>query len=161
MNTILHMYAFFSIIIFIFVNFFYNFSLSNDNEYQLWLRNDLYTNKHTQWYYFRVQNTKPSIKYKFTIMNLLKVSKMINFPNTNSACCAIFYCLLILCEDAKNTVKSFPDFSLILLATSKKKKKKQKKTKTKQNKNKNVIIVLQWRYVGGRLDESRIILLWL
>ena len=87
-------------------------------------------------------------------MNLLKVSKMINFANINNACCAIFYCLLILCEDAKNTVESFPDFSLILLATS-------EKTKQKTKQNKNVIIVLQWRYVGGILDESRIILLGL
>ena len=46
---------------------------SNDTEYQLWLRNDLYTSKHTQWYYFRVRNTRPAVKYKFTIMNLFKV----------------------------------------------------------------------------------------
>lgn len=50
----------------------------NDTEYQLWLRNDLYTNKHTQWYYFRVQNTRPAIKYKFTIMNLLKSGSLYN-----------------------------------------------------------------------------------
>ncbi|XP_015755309.1 PREDICTED: cytosolic carboxypeptidase 2-like [Acropora digitifera] len=50
----------------------------DNNEYQLWLRNDLYTNKHTQWYYFRVQNTRPSIRYKFTIMNLLKSGSLYN-----------------------------------------------------------------------------------
>ncbi|XP_078346337.1 uncharacterized protein LOC144631703 isoform X2 [Oculina patagonica] len=49
-----------------------------DTEYQLWLRNDLYTNKHTQWYYFRVQNTRPAVKYKFTIMNLLKSGSLYN-----------------------------------------------------------------------------------
>lgn len=50
----------------------------DNNEYQLWLRNDLYTEKHTQWYYFRVQNTRPSTKYKFTIMNLLKSGSLYN-----------------------------------------------------------------------------------
>lgn len=50
----------------------------NNNEYQLWLRNDLYTNKHTQWYYFSVQNTRAAVKYKFTIMNLLKSGSLYN-----------------------------------------------------------------------------------
>ncbi|PFX25530.1 Cytosolic carboxypeptidase 2 [Stylophora pistillata] len=50
----------------------------NDSEYQLWLRNDLYTNKHTQWYYFRVQNTRPAVQYKFTIMNLFKSGSLYN-----------------------------------------------------------------------------------
>ncbi|XP_012581203.1 PREDICTED: cytosolic carboxypeptidase 2 isoform X2 [Condylura cristata] len=41
-------------------------------EYELTLRNDLYTNKHTQWFYFRVQNTRKDVTYRFTIINLLK-----------------------------------------------------------------------------------------
>ncbi|XP_074086748.1 cytosolic carboxypeptidase 2 isoform X3 [Macrotis lagotis] len=41
-------------------------------EYELTLRTDLYTNKHTQWFYFRVQNTRKEITYRFTIVNLLK-----------------------------------------------------------------------------------------
>ncbi|XP_045147052.1 cytosolic carboxypeptidase 2 [Echinops telfairi] len=41
-------------------------------EYELTLRTDLYTNKHTQWFYFRVQNTRKDITYRFTIVNLLK-----------------------------------------------------------------------------------------
>ncbi|XP_037378155.1 cytosolic carboxypeptidase 2 isoform X2 [Talpa occidentalis] len=41
-------------------------------EYELTLRTDLYTNKHTQWFYFRVQNTRKDITYRFTIINLLK-----------------------------------------------------------------------------------------
>ena len=49
----------------------YNFSAEYD--YELWLRNDLYTNKHTQWYYFRVSNTKVNQTYRFTIVNLMKV----------------------------------------------------------------------------------------
>ncbi|XP_068947741.1 cytosolic carboxypeptidase 2 [Petaurus breviceps papuanus] len=40
--------------------------------YELTLRTDLYTNKHTQWFYFRVQNTRKEITYRFTIVNLLK-----------------------------------------------------------------------------------------
>ncbi|XP_027693694.1 LOW QUALITY PROTEIN: cytosolic carboxypeptidase 2 [Vombatus ursinus] len=41
-------------------------------EYELTLRTDLYTSKHTQWFYFRVQNTRKEITYRFTIVNLLK-----------------------------------------------------------------------------------------
>ena len=41
-------------------------------DYQLWLRTDLYTEKYTQWYYFRVENTQPGNVYRFTIMNLMK-----------------------------------------------------------------------------------------
>lgn len=36
------------------------------------MRTDLYTNKHTQWFYFRVQNTRKDVTYRFTIVNLLK-----------------------------------------------------------------------------------------
>ncbi|XP_020938731.1 cytosolic carboxypeptidase 2 isoform X8 [Sus scrofa] len=41
-------------------------------EYELTLRTDLYTSKHTQWFYFRVQNTRKDATYRFTIVNLLK-----------------------------------------------------------------------------------------
>lgn len=41
-------------------------------EYELTLRTDLYTDKHTQWFYFRVQNTRKDVTYRFTIVNLLK-----------------------------------------------------------------------------------------
>nr|XP_030720271.1 cytosolic carboxypeptidase 2 isoform X3 [Globicephala melas] len=44
----------------------------NTYEYELTLRTDLYTNKHTQWFYFRVQNTRKNVTYRFTIVNLLK-----------------------------------------------------------------------------------------
>ncbi|CAM9502478.1 unnamed protein product [Bubo scandiacus] len=41
-------------------------------EYVLTLRPDLYTAKHTQWFYFRVQNTRQEPLYRFTIANLAK-----------------------------------------------------------------------------------------
>uniref|UniRef100_A0A8C4UIA0 Cytosolic carboxypeptidase 2 n=1 Tax=Falco tinnunculus TaxID=100819 RepID=A0A8C4UIA0_FALTI len=41
-------------------------------EYVLTLRPDLYTCKHTQWFYFRVQNTRQDPLYRFTIANLAK-----------------------------------------------------------------------------------------
>uniref|UniRef100_A0A8D0EG63 Cytosolic carboxypeptidase 2 n=1 Tax=Strix occidentalis caurina TaxID=311401 RepID=A0A8D0EG63_STROC len=41
-------------------------------EYVLTLRPDLYTAKHTQWFYFRVQNTRREPLYRFTIANLAK-----------------------------------------------------------------------------------------
>ncbi|XP_013406856.1 cytosolic carboxypeptidase 2 isoform X3 [Lingula anatina] len=49
-----------------------------DYEYELWLRNDLYTNKHTQWFYFRLSNTRPNVKYRFTIVNFMKPDSLYN-----------------------------------------------------------------------------------
>ncbi|XP_021377487.1 uncharacterized protein LOC110465752 isoform X17 [Mizuhopecten yessoensis] len=48
-------------------------------EYELVLKTDLHTNRHTQWYYFRVQNTVPGIVYKFRIVNLLKRDSLYNY----------------------------------------------------------------------------------
>ncbi|XP_067090443.1 cytosolic carboxypeptidase 2-like [Osmerus mordax] len=45
-------------------------------DYELSLRTDLYTEKHTQWFYFRVQNTRVRVQYRFTITNLLKVTSL-------------------------------------------------------------------------------------
>lgn len=45
---------------------------SNDFEYQLTLRTDLYTSRHTQWYYFQVSNTQAGMPYRFTIVNFTK-----------------------------------------------------------------------------------------
>ncbi|NWZ99749.1 CBPC2 carboxypeptidase, partial [Nesospiza acunhae] len=41
-------------------------------EYMLVLRPDLYTTKHTQWFYFRVQNMRQEPLYRFTIANMAK-----------------------------------------------------------------------------------------
>ncbi|XP_052234973.1 uncharacterized protein LOC127847242 isoform X4 [Dreissena polymorpha] len=48
-------------------------------EYELVLKTDLYTNRHTQWYYFRVQNAVPGITYRFRIVNLLKRDSLYNY----------------------------------------------------------------------------------
>ncbi|ETE72716.1 Cytosolic carboxypeptidase 2, partial [Ophiophagus hannah] len=34
--------------------------------------------KHTQWYYFRVQNTRKDVTYRFTIVNLMKAKSLYN-----------------------------------------------------------------------------------
>ncbi|XP_058153392.1 cytosolic carboxypeptidase 3 isoform X3 [Dasypus novemcinctus] len=47
-------------------------------EYQLTVRPDLFTNKHTQWYYFQVTNTQAGIVYRFTIVNFTKPSSLYN-----------------------------------------------------------------------------------
>ncbi|XP_078584327.1 uncharacterized protein LOC144866649 isoform X3 [Branchiostoma floridae x Branchiostoma japonicum] len=47
-------------------------------DYELYLRQDLYTDKHTQWFYFRVQNAKKGHTYRFTIVNLLKGGSLYN-----------------------------------------------------------------------------------
>nr|XP_015194124.1 PREDICTED: cytosolic carboxypeptidase 2 [Lepisosteus oculatus] len=48
------------------------------HDYELTLRADLYTTKHTQWYYFRVRNMKAGVTYRFTIVNLMKPSSLYN-----------------------------------------------------------------------------------
>ncbi|XP_076994672.1 cytosolic carboxypeptidase 3 isoform X4 [Tamandua tetradactyla] len=47
-------------------------------EYQLTVRPDLFTNKHTQWYYFQVTNTQAGIAYRFTIVNFTKPASLYN-----------------------------------------------------------------------------------
>ncbi|XP_018415221.1 PREDICTED: cytosolic carboxypeptidase 2, partial [Nanorana parkeri] len=47
-------------------------------EYELTLRTDLYTSKHTQWFYFQVKNTKKGVPYRFTITNLMKSNSLYN-----------------------------------------------------------------------------------
>ncbi|KAM6092977.1 cytosolic carboxypeptidase 3 isoform 2-T3 [Theristicus caerulescens] len=44
----------------------------NEFEYQLTLHTDLYTSRHTQWYYFQVSNTQAGMPYRFTIVNFTK-----------------------------------------------------------------------------------------
>ncbi|MEE6499192.1 hypothetical protein FKM82_003352 [Ascaphus truei] len=48
------------------------------HEYELTLRTDLYTSKHTQWFYFQMKNTRKGVPYRFTITNLMKSSSLFN-----------------------------------------------------------------------------------
>lgn len=52
------------------------FSCRGLYEYELTLRPDMYTAKHTQWFYFRVRNMKAGAYYRFTIVNLMKSSSL-------------------------------------------------------------------------------------
>ncbi|XP_056271749.1 cytosolic carboxypeptidase 2 isoform X2 [Pseudoliparis swirei] len=45
-------------------------------DYELTLRTDMYTRKHTQWFYFRVRNMKAAVTYRFTIINLMKSNSL-------------------------------------------------------------------------------------
>ena len=47
-------------------------------EYELVLQTDVYTRRHTQWYFFRVHNALPGVTYKFKIINLLKPDSLYN-----------------------------------------------------------------------------------
>ncbi|EZA59843.1 Cytosolic carboxypeptidase NnaD [Ooceraea biroi] len=49
-----------------------------DTYYQLYLRRDLYTQRHTQWFYFRVSNTRSKITYRFSIVNMCKEESLYN-----------------------------------------------------------------------------------
>ncbi|CAL8084403.1 unnamed protein product [Calicophoron daubneyi] len=42
------------------------------DQYELYLQPDLYTNKYTQWFYFRVSNTRSDRVYRFTVVNFYK-----------------------------------------------------------------------------------------
>ncbi|CAL4122745.1 unnamed protein product, partial [Meganyctiphanes norvegica] len=46
--------------------------------YELHLRADLYTARHTQWFYFAVSNTRKNITYRFSIVNLSKGDSLYN-----------------------------------------------------------------------------------
>ncbi|XP_077938103.1 cytosolic carboxypeptidase 2 isoform X2 [Gasterosteus aculeatus] len=48
----------------------------SDYDYELTLRTDMYTRKHTQWFYFRVRNMKAGVTYRFSIINLMKSSSL-------------------------------------------------------------------------------------
>lgn len=51
----------------------------SDNEYNLLLQNDINTKGHTQWFYFRVSNTKKGHTVKFNILNLAKPDSLYNY----------------------------------------------------------------------------------
>ena len=51
----------------------YHIVISGRWDYELYLRFDLYTRKHTQWFYFSIQNMRAGQTYRFTIVNLYKV----------------------------------------------------------------------------------------
>ncbi|KAF5308100.1 hypothetical protein FQR65_LT00643 [Abscondita terminalis] len=46
--------------------------------YELYLRTDLYTNKHMQWYYFKVTKMKKNLMYRFSIVNMTKDASLYN-----------------------------------------------------------------------------------
>ncbi|CAH1104048.1 unnamed protein product [Psylliodes chrysocephalus] len=46
--------------------------------YELHLRSDFYTNRHMQWYYFRISNVRKGHLYRFSITNCSKESSLYN-----------------------------------------------------------------------------------
>ncbi len=50
----------------------------DDSEYHLCLQNDVNTVGHTQWFFFRVQNTKKDLEVKFNMLNLAKPDSLFN-----------------------------------------------------------------------------------
>ena len=49
-----------------------------DSEYDLFLQNDINTNGHTQWYFFRVSNVRKGQTVRFNILNLAKPDSLYN-----------------------------------------------------------------------------------
>lgn len=47
-------------------------------EYELYLKNDYGTHSCTQWYYFRVQNTRKDQTYRFHLVNFMKPESTYN-----------------------------------------------------------------------------------
>lgn len=50
----------------------------SDNEYHLCLQNDVNTIGHTQWFFFRVQNTTKDLEVQFNMLNLAKPDSLFN-----------------------------------------------------------------------------------
>lgn len=50
----------------------------SDEEYHLCLQNDVNTMGHTQWFFFRVQNTRKDMEVKFNMLNLAKPDSLFN-----------------------------------------------------------------------------------
>ena len=50
----------------------------SDNEYNLLMQNDINTQGHTQWFFFRVRNTTSRMPVKFNIMNYVSFIKFIS-----------------------------------------------------------------------------------
>ncbi|XP_056640119.1 cytosolic carboxypeptidase Nna1-like isoform X3 [Diorhabda sublineata] len=48
------------------------------NYYELQLRSDFYTNRHMQWFYFKVSNVKKGFLYRFSITNCSKENSLYN-----------------------------------------------------------------------------------
>ena len=75
-----------------------------DTYYELHLRPDLYTDRHCQWFYFRVQNMKAGIEYRFSQTfifpwNILDVK--INCMTSTILCCSwLQFGLMRLCVGA-------------------------------------------------------------
>ncbi|MDC3321622.1 M14-type cytosolic carboxypeptidase, partial [bacterium] len=49
-----------------------------ENEYDLLLKPDVNTNRHTQWFYFEIKNMRANTPYTFNIINLLKSDSLYN-----------------------------------------------------------------------------------
>lgn len=50
----------------------------SDNEYELLLKTDHNTNNYTQWFYFKVSNTRRNTPYTFKIINMVKPDSLYN-----------------------------------------------------------------------------------
>ena len=51
----------------------------SDQEYDLLMQNDINTQGHTQWFYFKVTNTRAGLPVKFNILNYNKADSMFNY----------------------------------------------------------------------------------
>ena len=49
-----------------------------ENEYNMILKYDHNTTIYTQWYYFRIQNVRKGVTYKFNFVNLVKPESSYN-----------------------------------------------------------------------------------
>lgn len=51
----------------------------SDHEYNLLMQNDINTQGHTQWFYFRTMNTRKGQTVKFNILNYSKPDSLFNY----------------------------------------------------------------------------------
>ena len=53
-------------------------NFSKKEEYELFLREDYFNKKYTNWFFFRVYNTRKNVKYRFIINNMSKPKSLFN-----------------------------------------------------------------------------------
>ena len=53
-------------------------SNKSEFEYELMLKTDYNTNNYTQWFYFKISNTRKNVPYTFKIINMVKPDSLYN-----------------------------------------------------------------------------------
>lgn len=71
------------------------FSARGESEYNLHLAFDINTDRHTQWFYFRMANLKKGRPYKLNMQNLMKTEAVYNLGMQPLAYSQVHVCFVL------------------------------------------------------------------